>query len=303
MTGIDSISRLATVSDAAAAAIFRAGKDSLREAITQLPHGRARRVPRRPLVIALGALLIAAGAGWAALSGGSSPTKTTGVACAIRGPRGPSIVIDAMSGNPAADCAAIWPAPVPKLQAYDDGIGGIAVIPASEAPPAGWTPIESQDVALIVLQERLDDKINGLDSACFSSSEATTFAQKQLDLLGFVDWTTAVGSGPEASCYRGFADARAKTVTLIPLGDPTGPANWPPQRLADNLRPLSQQCLTLAAMKSDVVQRATALGMLPTFENDGYVLKAVEDDALRCATVTETVAGETYLVVRGPAAP
>jgi hypothetical protein len=29
----------------------------------------------------------------------------------------------------------------------------------------------------------------------------------------------------------------------------------------------------------------------------------VEDDALRCATVTETVAHETYLVVRGPAAP
>jgi hypothetical protein len=306
MTAIDLLSRLASLSDDDAAEVFAAGKERLRDAIMQLPHAHPRRLRRRPLLIALAALVVAAatGAGWAALSPGptsAGPGGKTAVACAIHGRL--AIVIDAMSGDPAADCAAIWPAPVPKLQAYDDGAGGIAVIPASRTAPAGWTPIQSQDVAVVTLQRNLDDKINGLDSACFDSARATTFAQQQLDLRGFVGWTTAVGSGPEASCYRGFADAQAKTVTLIPFGDPTGPASWPPQRLADNLRPLTQQCLTLAAMKSDAVQRATALGMSPTFGNGGYVLEAVEDDTLRCATVTETGGGETFLVVRGPAAP
>jgi hypothetical protein len=313
MTAPDSLnllSKVAPLSDEEAGDVFgMVGRDGLLDAITRLSPGpelSALRRLRRPLLIAVAVIVVAAatGAGWAALSSGpaaAGPGGATAVDCAIHGRLG--IVIDAMSGDPAADCAAIWPAPVPKLQAYDDGTGGIAVIPASETAPAGWTPIESQDVALVVLQENLDDKINGLDSACFSSSQATTFAQQQLDLLGLVGWTTAVGSGPAASCYRGFADARAKTVTLIPMGDPTGPANWPPQHLADSVRPLTQQCLTLAAMKSDIVQRATALGMSPTFGGGGYVLKAVEDDALRCATVTETVAGETYVVVRGPAAP
>ena len=301
MTSLDSISRLAPVSDDDAAEVFGAGKERLRDAITQLPHGRSRRLPRRPLVIALAALVVAAatGAGWAVLSPGPA-RETTGVACAIRGTVGPMIVIDALSGDPAADCATIWPAPVPKLQAYDDGTGGIAVIPASETAPAGWTPIESQDVALIVLQERLDDHISGLRSGCFTSAQATTFAQQQLDVLGFTDWTVATRSGSQP-CYGGFADASAKTVTLLPIGDDSGPANWPPQQLADSLRPLTQQCLSLAAMKSEVFQRATALGMSPTFgDARNYVVRAVEDDTLRCATVTESVTGTAYVIVRGP---
>lgn len=297
------LSRLAPVSDEEAAEVFGAGKERLRDAITQLPHGRslfARRGLRRPLVIAVAALVVAAamGAGWAVLSPGPA-RETTAVDCAIGGRLG--TVIDAMSGDPAADCAAIWPTPVPKLQAYDDGIGGIAVIPASETPPAGWTPIESQDVALIVLQERLDDHINGLRSGCFTSEQATTFAQQQLDQLGFTGWTVATRSGSEP-CYGGFADAPAKTVTLLSIGDQSDPASWPPHRLADSLRPLTQQCLSLAAMKREVVQRATALGMSPTVENDrNYVLRAVEDDTLSCATVTESVTGTAYVIVRGPA--
>jgi hypothetical protein len=296
------LARIAPISDADAADVFGAGKEHLLDAITQLSPGRSRRVPRRPLAIALAVLAVAAatGAGWAVLSPGPA-RETTGVACVIHGHL--ATVIDALSGDPAADCATIWPAPVPKLQAYDDGTGGIAVIPASEPAPAGWTPIESQDVALIVLQERLDDHINGLESTCFTSAQATTFAQQQLDGLGLAGWSVDTRSG-DGQCYGGLADAEAKTVTLLPMGDPSGPANWPPQQLADSLRPLTQQCLSLDAMKSEVVQRATALGMTPTFESDhNYVIRAVEDNALRCATVTESVTGTAYVIVRGPASP
>jgi hypothetical protein len=297
---IELLSRIAPISDEAAAGVFgELGRERLLAAILRQAPARQRRL-RRPLVLAVAVLVVAAatGAGWAALSPGPA-RETTAIDCVIDGRVG--TVIDATTGDPAADCAAIWPAPVPKLQAYDDGIGGVAVIPASAKAPAGWTPIESQDVVLVMLQENLDDKINGLDSACFGSSQATTFAQQQLDLLGFVGWTTTVRSGG-GSCYRGFADPQAKTVTLMAMGDPTGVANWPPQELADSLRPLTQQCLSLSAMQNDVVERATALGMSPSEENyRNYRLTAVPDDTLSCATVTESVAGTTAVVVRGPA--
>jgi hypothetical protein len=311
------LARLASVSDDEAAEVFGAGKAHLFSAITQLPQGRSRPALRRPLVIAVAALVVfaATGAAWALTRG--SARETTAVDCRIGGG---TTVIDATSGNPATDCAAIWPAPVPKLQAYDNGIGGIAVIPASETAPAGWTAIESQDVALIVLQESLDDNVNGLDSACFSSARATTFAQQQLDRLGLVGWTTAVRpaaqqpntpapvgtksapttAGP-ADCYGGYADPTTKTVTLMAMGDQSGAATWPPHKLADSLRPLTQECLSLSAMENEVVQRATALGMSQTVENaSNYQLKTVKDDTMRCATVTESVTGTAYVIVRGP---
>lgn len=312
------LTRLAPISDDEAAEVFGAGKERLRGAITQLPHGRSRPALRRPLVIAVAALVVVAatGAGWALTRG--SARETTAVDCQIGGG---TTVIDATSGDPAADCAAIWPAPVPKLQAYDDGSGGIAVIPATETAPAGWTQIESQDVALIVLQENLDDNINGLDSACFNSSQATTFAQQQLDRLGFIGWSvnvrpTAQESGTPApagtksapgvagavDCYGGYADPTSQTVTLISMGDQSGAANWPPHQLADSLRPLTQECLSLSAMVNEVEQRATALGMSQTVENaSNYQLKTVTDETLRCASVTESVTGTTYVIVRGPA--
>jgi hypothetical protein len=250
--------------------------------------------------MAVAALVVVAatGAAWALTRG--SARETTAVDCKIGGG---TTVIDATSGDPAADCAAIWPAPVPTLQAYDNGLGGVAVIPAAETAPAGWTPIESQDVALIELQESLDDHIDGLASGCFSAAQATSFAQRQVDRLGLRGWTVDAQSGGGGSCYGGLADALAKTVTLQPIGDQSGPATWPPHRLADSLRPLTSKCLSLSAMKSDVVERATALGMSQTVENDhNYELDATRDDTMRCASVYETVGGTTDVVVRGPAA-
>lgn len=321
---IELLSRIASITDEDAAGLFgESGRERLLDGISSLPPGRARparRRLRRSVVIALAVLAVAAatGAGWALTRG--SARETTAIDCKIGGG---TTVIDATSGDPASDCAAIWPAPVPRLQAYDDGTGGVVVIPASQKPDAGWTPLESQDVALIVLQENLDDNIGGLDSGCFSSSQATTFAQQQIARLGLIGWTVDVRApaqqqsvqppagtkaAPTASggldCYGGFADPTSKTVTLMGSGNQAGPASWPPHQLADSLRPLTTECLSLAAMQSAVVQRATALGMSQTVENDrNYRLKSVQDDTLRCATVTESVTGTTYVIVRGPGAP
>jgi hypothetical protein len=312
------------VSDEDAARAFgAAGKESLLDGITALSPGRERstvRRFRRPLVLAFALLVVAGatGAAWAMTRG--SARETTAVDCKIGGG---TTVIDATSGDPASDCAAIWPAPVPKLQAYSDGLGGVAVIPASEKAPADWTPIASQDVALIELQENLLDNINGLDSGCFSASAATTFAQQQLNRLGLIGWSVNVrppaqqsnaqppagtkeapGASGGQACYGGFADPTSKAVTLLGGGDQSGATNWPPHQLADGLRPLTQQCLSLSAMRNEVVERATALGMSQTVDGDhSYELKTTEDNTMRCSTVYETVGGTIDVVVRGPAAP
>lgn len=305
---IELLSRIAPISDEEAAGVFgEAGRDGLLDAITRVtPRGRParRRLRRRTLVIALALTVAAAatGAGWALTHG--SARETTSVDCLINGV---TSVIASTSGDPAADCAAIWPAPVPKLQAYDDGLGGVVVIPESVKPQAGWTPLASQDVALIELQESFDDMINGLNSRCFDSSAATVFAQQQLDWLGFVGWSVLVRPTSQTGqlCYWGFPEPESQTVTLVAgMGDQLGPTNWPPRQLADSLRPLTRECLSLPAMETQVEQRAASVGMSQTVENEhNYQLEAVRDDTLRCATVVETEGGTTDVIVRGPGAP
>jgi hypothetical protein len=302
---IELLSRIAPVSDEDAAGLFgELGRERLLDGIVRLPRRQrpVRRRLRRPVVLALAVLAVAAatGAGWALTHGPAR--ETTSVDCLIHGQ---TSVIEATSGDPAADCAAIWPAPVPTLQAYDDGLGGVVVIPASEKPQATWTPISSQDLALIELQDSLDDHIEGLGSACFDASQATSFAQQQLDRLGFAGWTVRVRptSEPGPLCYSAsVADPVAKSVTLIAMGNQAGLANWPPREFAESLRPLTQECLSLPAMENAIEQQAASLGMSQTVENvHNYELKATEDDTMRCATVYADVAGTTDVVVRGPA--
>ncbi len=322
---IEQLSRIAPVSDEDAVRAFGpAGKENLLDAITALSPGHGRRAirrPRRALVLALAVLVVAGatGAAWAMTRG--SAQDTTSVDCVVQGV---DSIVDATSGDPAADCASVWQSltgkPGPQLTAYDNGLGGVAVIPSSEKPPANWTPIVSQNVALIELQENLLDQINGLNSACFSSSAATAFVQHQLDRLGLTGWTihvrpaepqqssqppagtkSAPGVSGATDCYGGYADPSSTSVVLGGGGNQAGAADWPPHQLADSLRPLTSECLSLAAMKSEVVQRATAVGMSQTVENDhNYELSATQDNTMRCATVYETEGGTTDVVIRGP---
>ena len=304
------LSRIAPVSDEEAARVFgAAGRQHLLDAITRLPSRErpARRRLRRPLVIAAAVVAVAAatGAGWA-LSHGSA-RETTSVECVIDGQ---DTVIDATSGDPAADCAIAWQGllgkPAPPLQAYDDALGGVTVIPRSQKAPATWTPIASQDVALIELQESLDDYVNGLNSSCFDASAATGFARQQLDRLGFRGWTVDVRPTSQAGrlCYGGFPEPEAKAVTLVSSGPVHEPTNWPPRRLATSLRPLINQCLSLPAMRGAVEQRASSLGLSQTADDErNYQLSATRDDTLRCSTLYETVTGTIHVVLRGPAAP
>ena len=334
---IELLSRIAPLSDDEAARLFgTGGRERLFEAITRLagkPERRGQRWLRRPLVLAV-AVLVAIGTAtvaWAITRGGA--IETTSIDCVIAGV---DTGIDATSGDPAADCAEEWQrergTPAPPLTAYANSYGGVTVLPRSEKPLAGWRTLRSQDLGLIELQESLDDYLNGLNSRCLTSSQATTFTRQQLDSLGFGGWTVtaradqsspsqensptatiASGSGSQPVPTMSTAgpictasdlvDPATATVTLTSrqIGNP--PPNWLPGRLATNLRPLTKSCLSLSAMRNAAEQKASQLGLSPEppATATSYELNVIKDDKLRCASLYETVGGTINLILRGPA--
>lgn len=313
---IDSLRRLSPVSDADAGAVFgAAGREQLLTAVTSLRFGRRSRLRpttrRGRLVLAVAVLAVAgvATAGtWAVLR--APARETTSVEC-MDSASNSEAIIPSISGDPAYDCAQSWQgafgtAP-PPLVAYDNGIGGVTVIPKSQKPWAGWTllPEQSQDVALIELQQSLDDAINGLNSSCLDATAATTLAQGRLAQFGFTGWTVTVRDPDEADwpgyCVSAEAiDPVAKTVTLIPMNGLS--AGGAASRLAGRLRPLTQSCETLPAAVAAVRAAGSSLGLSPAppETHQSYELDAVTDNSLSCALIYENVGGANNVVVRGP---
>lgn len=309
-SSIDSLRRLSPVSDTDASAVFgSAGREELLVAVTRLPLGRgvrARFLPRRRrrLVLALAVLAVlgATAATWAVVR--APARETTSVQCLIDGN---DAIVPSVSGDPAADCALEWQrdqgTTPPPLVAYDNGLGGVTVIPRGQKPQAGWTrlPGQSQDVALIELQYSLDDAINGLNSSCLDPTAATRLTQAKLAQFGFSSWTVTVRDPSSANTPGNCVSAEVldpvtTTVTLIAMG--TTSAGGSARELADKLRPLTQECQSLPDAVAAVRATAAGLGMAESART--YDLNAVTDDSMRCASITETVGGTIFLTVRGP---
>lgn len=308
---IDSLRQLAPVSDADAAALFgAAGREELLVDLMGLPSGRGAE-PRRPtlrrrrLVLALAAVAvvaIATAATWAVLSRGPA-RETTSVECVIRGV---DTIIPSTSGDPAQDCAVEWKREVgsaPALVAYDNTLGGVTVLPRTAKPPAGWKALKSQDVALIQLQNSLDDYVGGLYSGCLDAKAATALTRQKLAEFGFTGWTVTTadsGSQPQGvkTCIgAAYVDPVARTVSLGGYGVPSGAPGRPAQ-LAAKLRPIARHCQSLPAAVASVRHAAGSLGLA---ESAGtYELDAVTDNSMRCASIYETVGGTIFLTVRGP---
>jgi hypothetical protein len=305
---IDSLRRLMPVADAEAATVFgEAGREELLAALTSLPVGPPARVrhaprtrPRRALVLAFAVLAVLGmtAAAWAIFR--SSAQETTSVQCLIDGS---DAIIPSISGSPAHDCAVTWQrdtgTSAPPLAAYDNGHGGVTVIPRNETPQAGWTRLASgsQDVDLIQLQTSLDDYIGGLNSSCLDAAAATKLAEAKLAQFGFTGWTVTVRDASGTCVAADYVEPAKQTVTLIPTDVSNGPETTY-QKLAAQLRPLTQNCQSLQAAAAAVRSAAGELGLSESART--YDLNVVSDDSLRCASIYETVGGTISVTVRGP---
>jgi hypothetical protein len=296
-SSIDSLRRLVPVTDSDAAAFFGvAGREELLADLTQLPYGRGvtrRHRRRRRLVLAVAILALAAiatAATWAVLDTGQA-RETTSVQCLIGNN---DAIIPATTGDPAQDCAADYKrefgTAAPALAAYDNGRGGVTVIPRSRKPEAGWTRLVSgQDVDLIQLQDSLDDYVNGLNSSCLDQGAATALAKSKLAEFGFTGWTVSVRN--QGSCTNSdYVDPATESITLI-SSDVKTAQDTAIQKLADRLRPVTRECQSLSAAVASVRNAAQGLP---------YNLNAVEDNSLHCSAIFETVGGTIFLTVRGP---
>jgi hypothetical protein len=256
------------------------------------------------LAVAIVALVaIATAATWVVLGNGPA-RETTSVQCLIGSS---DAIIPSTSGDPAHDCAVDYRrefgTAAPALRAYDNGLGGVTVIPRSQKPHAGWKALRSQDVALIQLQDSLDDYVGGLYSSCLDARAATALTQQKLAEFGFTDWTVALSSsasqpaGVRTCIGAAYVDAADKTVNLGGFGVPSGPPDQPTQ-LAEKLRPIAQRCESLPAAAAAVRAAANSLGLSESART--YDLNAVTDNSMRCASIYETVGGTIFLTVRGP---
>jgi hypothetical protein len=261
---------------------------------------RSRR--RFSLPVLVGVLVLAgAAAGWAFLR--SPAQDTVSVQCEIAGV---STVIPSATGNPVADCAAQWQrdtgTAAPRLVAYDNGGGGITVLPAHETAPSGWTRLPSganQNLAMVEMQQWLDDHVSGLNSGCYDNATAVAMTEKALTRFGMETWTVQpTPADDDSPCVdTGILDGTTFTVALRALGGAYDP-QMPFEMLAERLRSISQTCESIDIAARQVRSAAADLGL--SEDAHEYELTEVRDDSARCTTIYEDVGGTIFLILRGP---
>lgn len=309
------VRRLPLVSDEQAAVLSdRSAKQALFEEITTLPtttdtppaaptQPPARhRMPRRSLVLAtvLTILSIAAVGGaavrWLA-------EQTTSVACHTDDSS--VLVVDSVTGDPVEDCQAAWRdagLQPPALIAYDNGHGGIAVLPAGEEAPAGWEPLEPgvvQNPRLIQLEAALADYGSGLHAECHLLSQARTLAQREIDRLELEGWTIRAERGEAdgtETCTYFFLDPEQQAVVLIPMQGLVAPDAPFTVFARDLARTLEEDCLPTTEAAQVTREVAARAGVNDT----GLIIHEVTDDTLDCARSNVTVGGRVEVTIRGP---
>lgn len=302
MTGeLDLVRRLRPpVSDSDPALVDRARKELMavinQESDRQTAPSQMR--PRRrwivPILIA--AALATGAATWAIFADISTSTK---LACHV--PADGIAIVDAVSGDPVADCTALWQRDYgtdpPPLVAYDNGHGGIEVVAVGTAVPSDWTKLEpAQGVALIELEEALDDVATGLASSCHTAGDATAIVNRELERLHLTSWTVTTDSRSvgESTCSYFHLDPEQQQVVLVALGigAPPRPAVMLATRLNDAL---DEECMTLDDAAVTATAIATDIGIQDTLE-----LHSVPDEEASCTRAHTNVGGTIRVILRGP---
>lgn len=261
-------------------------------------------------MVVVSAVLAALGlatVGWAVMRGGDVSTSTA-VGCHL--PDGGVAIVDGVTGDPVEDCSRLWQreagAPVPELAAYDNGLGGIEVVAASEEVPEGWVALQQgpvQDPALIELEAVLADIGIGLGAECHRLEDARPVVLRELDRLGFEDWTIAAERGDADgtdACIAAIVEPVEERVHLVPLEGMAAPDGDPVRAFARAVHDLvAQDCLTTTDAAARIEQLARKGGVEPR----GVQVHPVTDPDANCTRAHVTVGGSVEVTVRGPAPP
>jgi hypothetical protein len=313
MDEIDLMRRMSEEPPDPDAASRRRMAERLMERIDAAAPPRKRRAFRSALTVLIAASVAITGTAIGKALFTSSARDTVAVQCLIEGS---DAIIPAATGDPVQDCAAQWRrdngTDPPQLVAYDNGHGGITVMPADRTPFPGSTPLPTgatQNVSMIEVQQSLDDYVGGLNSGCFDNPTAVGMTEQILARFDMADWTVVPAPAsdfPLASTSSGASEPCVDTVILEPdtrtatlraLGG-QGPQDAPYEKLATKLRSLSQGCMSLSAAAKQVRSAAGELGLSEAAH--GYELTEVPDQGARCTTITEGVGGTIFLILRGP---
>jgi hypothetical protein len=167
--------------------------------------------------------------------------------------------------------------------------------------PSGWTllPDEAtQNVAMVQMQQWLDDFVDGLKSGCFDNATAVQMTERALQRVGMTSWTVEPAPSDTGTCVdTGILDPTSETVQLRALDGPADPAAAY-ERLAVKLREIAEDCGSLDATARQVRAAAAELGL--SEEVREYQVTEIRDVAARCTTIYENVGGTIFIILRGP---
>lgn len=226
---------------------------------------------------------------------------TTEISC-------PDAIVDAVTGDPVADCANLWRqqngTEPPPLVAYDNQRGGIQVVPADASVPDNWTPLDAgvtQDPRLIELDAALADYGDGLNAQCYTPATAQPLAEAALHRLGLAEWSVRIDSdrdGRAGTCATHVLDPDAKAVVLSALEMTPPPADAPFVRLATAVQnQIDDECLTRQEAANAVRRIASDLGIDETAGE--LIVHSVPDASATCSRTDVNVGGRIEVTVRG----
>lgn len=268
-------------------------REARHEPIVSTPRKRRWLVP-----LAVVAVLATAAAGYAV-------TRDVGTTTEVSCPDG---IVDAVTGDPVADCASLWRqqngTEPPPLVAYDNQRGGIEVVPADASVPRDWTPLDAgvtQDPRLIELDAALADYGDGLNAECYTPATAQPLAQTALQRLGLAGWSVHIDPdrrGGDGTCATHVLDHDAKAVVLFGLEMAPPPPDAPFVRLASTVQQeIDDQCLTLQEAVGSVRRIAADLGIDETAGE--LIIHSVRDGSATCSRTDVNVGGRIEVTVRG----
>lgn len=283
-------------------------------------RNRPNRLKRRrvlPLAAIAVVLAAATGTAWAVTHRGSA-AQTDNLSCPVPNDPNANAVVDVVTGDPIVDCANQWKSetdlPVPKMNAYDNGHGGVEVKLASDPVPPGATTLPRgvyQNADIRRLENRIADVGDGIDAGCYDTAAAKKMVEGYFDDLGMKGWQVRVDDTPPKSsrgnCALAMADPTTGTVT-VRSGRSPHDTHSVFKPFADGVHArLGEQCLNTTDAQAAIqdLAKETTVQNGPTtvhLGEQGMIrFQLATDPTAKCTTATVTVGGAVSVTLNGPA--